>query len=354
MTVSDDQLGLADSSRDLTARPDVSARPAGTPALPRPRRPLPSPPPADPDDLPRYLRATAMLADQDELHAAYAACDVAAEKATGWGAPAALAAVHSLRTALSRRLGDLPAADRDGRTAARLLSAAGADPRGDAATLLAARRIAVLVDMGDVENAEALLADVGADPPDGGSALVFRYVRGRLHAAAGRVGEALADFFRCGERLAARRADHPAVLSWRSAAAAILAEIGTRESATRLVEAELALCRQAPPASAMSRPSALGRALRVRGRVLGGSAGIASLEEAIRVLRFSPRRFEYARALVDCGELLTEARRRPQARRVLREGLDLAEQCGSPVLIARARAAHAAAGGKPRPPGATA
>jgi tetratricopeptide (TPR) repeat protein len=356
MTVSDDQLGLADSSGDLTVRPGAASRPAGirsdpAGARPRPRRPLPSPAPTGPGDLPRYLRAAALLADADELDTAYAACDVAIEAAAEWGAPAALAAVHSLRGALSRRLGNLPAAERDGRTAARLLSAAGADPRGDAATLLTARRIAVLVDMGDIEDADALLAGVGVDEPRGGGALGFQYVRGRLHAAAGRSGEALADFFQCGERLAARQADRPTILSWRSSAAAILAEIGTRESATRLVEAEVALCRQAGTASAMSRPSALGRALRVRGRVLGGAAGIASLEEAIRVLRASPRRFEYAQALVDCGELLNEARRRPQARRVLREGLDLAAQCGSPALVARARAAHVAAGGKPRQAG---
>jgi tetratricopeptide (TPR) repeat protein len=344
MTVSDDRLGLADSSGDITSRPGHA--PPGV--RPRPRRPLPTPPPADADELPRYLRATALLADADELDAAYAACQVAAGAARDWDAPGALAAIHSLRAALSRRLGDLPAAERDGRSATKLLAAAGADPRGDAAALLLARRIAVLLDMGDVEDADALLADFGDEPPEGAGSLAFRYVRGRLHAAAGRPGEALADMFHCGERLAARRADRPAVLSWRSSAAAILAGTGARESATRLVEAEVALCRRAGAASAMSRPSALGRALRVQGRVLGAPAGIPALEEAVRVLQRSPRRFEYAQALVDCGELLTAVRRKPQARQMLREGLDLAGECGSPALIERARAAHIAAGGKPR------
>jgi tetratricopeptide (TPR) repeat protein len=352
MTVSDDRLGLADSSGDLTSRPGNA--PPGVPA--RPRRPVPTPPPADADDLPRYLRAAALLADVDELDAAHAACEVAAEAAAGWDAPGARAAIYSLRGALSRRLGDLPAAERDGRMAAKLLAAAGADPRGDAAVVLVARRIAVLLDLGDVDDADALLADFGADPPEGVSSLAFRYVRGRLHAAAGRPGEALADLFHCAERLAARQADRPAVLSWRSSAAEILAGTGARESATRLVEAEVALCRQASAASALGypsmlgRPSALGRALRVQGRVLGAPAGIAPLEEAVRVLEGSPRRFEYAQALVDCGELLNAVRRKPQARRMLREGLDLAGRCGSPALIERARAGYAAAGGKPREP----
>jgi hypothetical protein len=346
MTVSDDRLGLADLSRDITFRPG----PAPPGFRPRPRRPLPVPPPVDAEDLPRYLRATALMADADELVTAYAACDVAAEAAAGWEVPAALAAVHSLRGAVSRRFGNLPAAERDGRSAAKLLTTAGADPHGDAATLLVARRMAVLLDLGDVEDADALRADFGDELPAGGSTLTFQYVRGRLHAAAGRPGEALADLFHCGERLAARQADHPAVLSWRSSAAAILAEIGTTESATRLVEAEVALCRTAGSASALSRPSALGRALRVQGKVLGAPAGIPALEEAIRILAGSPRRFEYAHALVDCGELLTAVRRRPQARRVLRDGLELAEQCGSPGLASRAQTAYATAGGKLRPP----
>jgi hypothetical protein len=82
--------------------------------------------------------------------------------------------------------------------------------------------------------------------------------------------------------------------------------------------------------------------------VLGAAAGVGSLEEAVRLLGSSPRRFEYACALVDWGVLLTAARRRPQARRVLREGASLAGQCGSPALAARAQAAYVAAGGKNR------
>jgi len=67
------------------------------------------------------------------------------------------------------------------------------------------------------------------------------------------------------------------------------------------------------------------------------------------VLDGSPRRFEYAQALVDFGVALNAARRRPQARRVLHEGIDVAEECGSPALAERARSAYAAAGGKVRP-----
>ncbi len=300
----------------------------------------------------RYLRAVAVLAGLDELDTAYTACDLAVERAAGWpGARGSLGAALSLRGDLARRRGDLAAAERDGRAATALLASGDGGPYA----LAVARRIAALVDIGDVEDADALLADFGAPPEEMPG---FRYVRGKLHAAAGRAGEALADYFHCGGRLAARDADRPAILSWRSAAAAVLAATGSREAALRLVDAEVELCREAgasPGHSAMpgrplalGRPSALGRALRVRGTVLGAPAGIGSLEDAVRLLGASPRRFEYAQALVDWGVLLTGARRRPQARRVLREAAERAAGCGSPALAARAWSAYAAAGGKPR------
>ena len=328
MTVSDDRLGLADPPRTITSRPDARLR-------------APVAPPDSADDLLRYLRATAARADADDLATAYTNCGVAITAAARWKAPVALAAAYSLRTSVARRLGDLPTADRDGETASGLLDG---DPRGEAAVLLLARRIAIRLDMGDVAGAEELLAGLGGDLPDVGSVLALRYARGRLYACSDRPGEGLADLFFCGERLAARHADRPNVIPWRSAAAAILVKTGTAEAATRLAVAEVELARRSGP------PSALGRALRIEGIVQPGAAGMAALGEAVRVLEGSPRRFEYAQALVDFGESLNVARRRPQARRVLREGLELASLCGSPALIARARAAHSLAGGKsPQP-----
>jgi tetratricopeptide (TPR) repeat protein len=207
--------------------------------------------------------------------------------------------------------------------------------------LATARRVAVLIDRGELEEADDLLADAGLATGD--AIVALRYVRGRLHAAADRPGEALADLFRCGQQLAARNADRPAALPWRSAAAATLAATGATESAARLVADEVALARHSGTASA------LGRALRVQGKVLPGPEGMAAVEEAVRVLERAPRRFELAQALVEYGRLLNAAKRRQQARRVLRDGLELAERCGSPALVAQARAAYLAAGGKRRP-----
>jgi hypothetical protein len=337
MNVRDDRAGLADPAGDITA---------GTP--PRPRFPAPELS-AGAADLPGFLRATARLGDLDELATASAACDAAIAAVTPASSPPApaaatpsagaadsvLGALYSLRSSLARRRGDLRTAKRDGEAAAGLLG------RGDA--LLVARRISVLLDIGDVAGADLLLNGFGDDLPDGPGAVALRYARGRLHAAAGRPGEGLADLFYCGERLAARQADSPSVLPWRSAAARVLAATGATESAARLVAAEVAVNRRS------GTPSALGRSLRVQGMVLDGPAGLAVLAEAFRLLARSPRRFEYAGLLVDFGVRLNAVRRRPQARRVLREGMELAGECGSPALVARARTGYAAAGGKLRP-----
>ena len=324
MPVSDNRLGLADPARNLTPRPQTRLR-------------APVPPPSDQADLARYLRATAARADADDLDMAFGNCGVAIDAAGRWRAGPALAAAYSLRASVGRRMGRLPAAERDGELAARMQ---GYDPWDDAALLLRARRVSTRLDTGEVPGAEKLLIGFRGTLPDSPSALALRYARGRFYGCAGHPGEALADLFACGERLAARQADRPGVLPWRSAAAAALMATGAKEAAARLVAAEVGLARRSGPASA------LGRALRVEGIVPDGP-GIGALDEAVKVLQRSPRRFEYAQALVELGTALNAARRRPQARRVLREGVQIATECGSVALAARAGAAYISAGGKP-------
>ena len=333
MTVRDERPRLADLGRDITPRND-----AVSPGF----RPVPLAPPAGADDLPRYLHALRRIADADDLAAAYSGCTIAIDLATRDGSAAGLVMAYSQRSSVARRQGNLAAAARDADAAAEHLAVSGADPGGAAAALLLSRRIAVLLDLGDLAVADALLAAAGlvGELSDDPEFLLLRYVRGRLHAASERPGEGLADLYRCGERLAARRSDHPGVLPWRSAAASVLSGLGAGEAAERLVAEEVALTRRHGLASA------LGRALRIQGQIRPGAGGIESAEEAVRVLQGTPRRFELATALVDYGGLLNAARRRPQARRVLRDGLELAEECGSPALVARARSYYA---GRTRP-----
>jgi DNA-binding NarL/FixJ family response regulator len=56
----------------------------------------------------------------------------------------------------------------------------------------------------------------------------------------------------------------------------------------------------------------------------------------VATLEASPSRLELARSLVDLGETLRVARRRSDAREHLHRAVDLATECGSAVLRARA------------------
>jgi hypothetical protein len=257
----------------------------------------------------------------------------------------ALAAIRSLRCSVFRRRGRLAAAGADGHAGAALLAAAGADARGDAAALLAARRIAVCLDTGDVAGAERLVRGSTATSRTAPARWPCGTRAGGCTPRPGASVRVWPTCSSCGERLAARGADRPLGLPWRSAAAAVLAATGAPEAAARLVAAEVAANRRAGtavgagPFSCGSRaPSWTDRTVRRRWTRRSGCWPA------------QPRRFEYAQALVDFGLRLNSARRRPQARRVLREGIDLAEQMRIAGLAERARAGYTAAGGKPRPP----
>jgi DNA-binding NarL/FixJ family response regulator len=63
-----------------------------------------------------------------------------------------------------------------------------------------------------------------------------------------------------------------------------------------------------------------------------GSAGLALLEEAVALLDGSPARLQRAQALSDLGSALRRANRRAEARRPLREALELARRCGASAL----------------------
>ena len=95
-------------------------------------------------------------------------------------------------------------------------------------------------------------------------------------------------------------------------------------------------------------PRTVGISLRALGLVEGGQAGEQLLREAVEVLADSPARLEHARALVDLGALLRRDNRRSEARKLLREGVDLAHQCGATALVTRGNDELAATGAHPR------
>jgi DNA-binding CsgD family transcriptional regulator len=211
--------------------------------------------------------------------------------------------------------------------------------------LLHAVRLDALRERGELDDAEAGLDRAGfasevADRPPFGWLLASRC---RLRLAQDRVEDARADFLRgelLHERLGVSHAVHP---DWRAYGAIALARLGQRD------QAEEVAARQLERARSFGAPRALGTALWAAAAVKSGEAGLAHLEEAVAVLEDSPARLVLAQALADYGTLLRELGRRRESRDPLRRAIALAEACGAPVLVERARAELTAGGGRPPP-----
>jgi DNA-binding CsgD family transcriptional regulator len=127
--------------------------------------------------------------------------------------------------------------------------------------------------------------------------------------------------------------------AWRSSAALALLQTGLGERARELADEELEIAR------AFGRPYPLGVALRVAAVVRRDEA---LLLEAVEVLRDSPARLEYAKALCELGALRRRMGRRTEARDPLLRALDLASRCGARPVAERARSELVAVGARPR------
>src|SRR5208282_4882517 len=190
----------------------------------------------------------------------------------------------AFRSWLALRRGDLTAAEADGRA---LLDATGLS--APLRLLATGVLVDVLVERGDLDEAERTLEPLAADPASAAvTAAIARHTRGRLLFAQGRFGEALAHLRAAGEIALSGLAPSPSYLPWRSDAALAF---GEPDTARRLSDEELELAR------AFGAPRTLGVALRAAGLVAGGRRGEALLREAIEVLAGPDTRLEQARAL---------------------------------------------------------
>ena len=168
--------------------------------------------------------------------------------------------------------------------------------------------------------------------------------RGRLALRMGDPGAALTDLEEAGRRALAIAYVNPMALMWRSYAALAAARLGERDRAAELVEEELEIARR------FGAPEPIGEALRVRA-LLAPSAEMAELARgAADVLAGSELRLAHARALIDLGAALRRGGHRRDAREPLRDGLDVANRCGSVVEIDRALDELRATGARPRRP----
>jgi class 3 adenylate cyclase/DNA-binding CsgD family transcriptional regulator/tetratricopeptide (TPR) repeat protein len=202
------------------------------------------------------------------------------------------------------------------------------------------RQAWVALERGNTGPAHELLAALDpADIEDDTANLIFLLeIRGKLHTLERKPESALADYLAAGTAVQSIGFENPAELVWRSQAALALLELGRPDEALVLAAEEAELARR------WGAPGTLGTSLHALGLVEGGEAGEEHLREALAILVDSPNRLEHARVLVDLGAALRRANSRSEARKHLREALELAEWCGATSLFDRANDELAATG----------
>ncbi len=198
-----------------------------------------------------------------------------------------------------------------------------------------------LLERGDIADASFALAHSGHPYPNSDGDGLCRRSRIELLLAQRQWQAAAEEADEYAARL--RGVVNPAWAPWRSLKAEALGFLGRRDEAVSLAEEELAWARR------WAAPGAVGRALRVLGTLQRGD-GLDALREAAEVTAASPARLEHAKALVELGSGLRQARQVTDARHALRLGLELALRCAAGPLAERARADLYAAGGRPGRP----
>jgi DNA-binding CsgD family transcriptional regulator len=287
----------------------------------------------------RFLAANFLypLTFAGEVEEAARGYEVALALAQTQGDVLTLAILYLFRAQLRAHVGDLRAAEEDLQPIERMAfqDAAVLQPhwRGYLAELLLER--------GELAEAQRLVEQPPAVAQQGHFLNFFR-VRGLVALHAGSPEQALTDFRAAGDLARSLRIENPAFAPWRSEAALALHRLGQPQEARELAQEELELSRRWGAARN------IGISLRALGLVEGGRTGDGLLREAVDVLAQSPARLEHARALVDLGAALRRGNSRSEARQLLRQGLELAHQCGASALVTRANEELAATGAHAR------
>ena len=248
--------------------------------------------------------------------------------------PAFSMAAH-MRAYAYLRLGSLAEAEADALSALEDPGAPGFPPYGRIAL------VNILLARGRPTEASDVYAQAGSEPTAVGH-IRYLQTRARLQAALQRPEDALEDLFECGRLEAEWEIHTPAFGSWRADAAPLLASLCRRDEANALAREEVERCR------AFGAPGPLGISLRTLGLVEPGDAGIDLLEQSAVQLERSSRRLEFAVALLELGAARRRAGRRSDARKPLREALELASACGADAVATRAHDELVTAGARPR------
>jgi DNA-binding CsgD family transcriptional regulator len=212
------------------------------------------------------------------------------------------------------------------------------------APLSAGLLVEALVEQGELDEADKLLADagVGGEVPDIAIFNLPLYARGRLRIARGERASGVADVTSAGRREERVGGRSPGGIPWRSTAAEALVGGGDRDEARTLAEEELELARR------LGSARATGVALRAVGLTRDGEQAIELLQESLAQLSGCEAALEQARTEVALGSALRRANRRGDAREHLRAALDRALGCDARPLAQRALEELGATGARPR------
>ncbi|MGH3030344.1 MAG: ATP-binding protein [Gaiellaceae bacterium] len=283
------------------------------------------------------------LRDSDHHDEVRPMFELAIDDARARGSAAAAALTFATFARLEQLRGNLVAAEAAGRSAFDA-AAASAHYRFVLPIALSAL-ILPLVEQGELEAAEHALAsrdlEVGL-PPSTSTSNPLLAARAKLRLAQGRVEEAVADTEVWLERQRLRGGlNATGASSILHPALPYLASCD-RETAQSLAEEMHAVAKR------WDVPGHTGSCLAVLGVVAGGEGGVERLRAAVELLERSPRRLEFAKALVELGAALRRTNRRADAREPLRRGLELAHRSGATPLAEKARTELAATGARPR------
>lgn len=292
-----------------------------------------------PSDMLGWPLLAAALVLVDELERAVEVCDLALDRATR-ERPGIDPVLRHVR-GWARYGQGLVTTARDAAHAA-LVSIA-SEPRIDGRAALALLA-ACHLEAGRLEQADAAIARLehSATPEPIGYPLMLE-VRARLRLMQHRPAEALGYASEAGRALDVRGVSAaPGAVPWRSTMALAHLRLDQAELARALAEEEL----QQAQRTGVTR--LVIRNLRVIGLATGGPAGLDLLADAVAAGDGDAARLEHIRALVDLGAALRRANRRVDARKPLRQGLELAHKGGADVLAARAHTELVATGARPR------
>jgi DNA-binding CsgD family transcriptional regulator len=205
--------------------------------------------------------------------------------------------------------------------------------------------VEVLADTGRAAEGEELLERHGyaGEIPPIRPLTPLLIARGRMRINAGDLARGRADLQEALDRLQAGRSRGTVGLDAKLALALVLHRTGEEGPAVSLADEALARARR------WGTSRLLGGALRVRAVVAGNTTErLGLLREAERAFERSPTLLWRAEALVDLGAALHAAGDGAEARKVLAQGLDLADRAGANPLAERAEAELARAGARPR------